>query len=425
LSTEAGLIQKTVLENGIRVITERMPSAHSASIGFWVENGSRHEGSDLNGISHFLEHMLFKGTERRSALAIAKEIDSVGGVLNGFTSREYSCYYAKVLAQKLPLAIDLLADILLNSVFDAEEIEKERKVILQELYMLEDAPDENIHDLFSQSFWRNDSLGLPILGSRATVGAITREGLLETLRDRYRGESILICAAGNVEHQEIVQQIGELFRNVELGERPVTLSLPVGQRSLGLLEKDLEQVHFCLGTRALPQDHPNRFACYLLNAIFGGSMSSRLFQKVREEAGLAYSIYSYLNSHSDAGALVVYGSTSPEDTPQAIDITLKEFKRLHTELVSEDQLRAAKEQVKGNLLLSLESSDNRMSRLAKNEIYLGRQISAKEVVYGVNQVTSEGIRKLAEFLLQDEYLNLQMIGNIREKDISLVDLTFY
>jgi predicted Zn-dependent peptidase len=418
------LIQKTTLQNGIRVITERMPSAHSASIGVWVENGSRHEHAGLNGISHFLEHMLFKGTSRRTALDIAKTIDSVGGVLNGFTSQEFSCYYAKVLAQNLPVAIDLLADIVLNSVLDAEEIEKERKVILQELHMLEDAPEENIHDLFSQSFWKSDSLGLPILGTRATVGEISREALLALLRERYCGDSILICVAGNIEHQQIVDQISKIFRDVAPGQGPGVWSIPVGRRSLDLLEKELEQVHFCLGTRALPQDHPNRFASYLLNAIFGGSMSSRLFQKVREEAGLAYSIYSYLNCHSDAGALIVYGGTSREDTPQAIDITLKEFKRLRIELVSDEELRAAKEQVKGNLLLSMESSDNRMTRLAKNEIFLGRQISATEVISGVNQVTSEGIRKLADFLLQDEYLNLQMIGQIREKDISLVDLTF-
>ncbi|MEJ2700507.1 MAG: pitrilysin family protein, partial [Desulfuromonadales bacterium] len=290
------MVQKSVLENGIRVITEKIPTAHSVTIGFWVENGSRHETFADSGISHFLEHMLFKGTENRNAVEIAKEIDSVGGVLNGFTSREYSCYYAKVLARKLSLAIDLISDIVLNSVFELDEIEKERRVILQEIYMLEDTPDDYIHDLFSQTFWQNHPLGRPILGTRDTVGEISREALFDLLKRRYCGKNILICAAGDLEHQEISDRIGEAFRSVGPGTKSEDFAPVEFRRSVNVLEKDLEQVHLCLGTRALPQNHPNRFESYLLNAILGGSMSSRLFQKIREELGLAYSIYSYLSS---------------------------------------------------------------------------------------------------------------------------------
>jgi predicted Zn-dependent peptidase len=417
------MVQKSVLENGIRVITEKIPAAHSVTIGFWVENGSRHESVADNGISHFLEHMLFKGTETRSAVDIAKEIDSVGGVLNGFTSREYSCYYAKVLARKLHLAIDLISDIVLNSIFDLDEIEKERRVILQEIYMLEDTPDDYIHDLFSQNFWRGHPLGLPVLGSRETVAKISREGLFDLLKRRYCGKNILICAAGHLEHQEIVDRLDDVFTRVVPGEKKEGFTIPRHHRRIHILEKDLEQVHICLGTCALPQNHPNRFESYLLNAILGGSMSSRLFQKVREELGLAYSIYSYLSSHSDTGALVLYSGTSPESASQVTATMLKELGRLKKELVSEEELSSAREQVRGSLLLSMESTDNRMTRLAKNEIYMGRQVSLKEVLRGLDLVAREQVRQLAEFILQDDNLNLQMIGKVHEADFPLVDLT--
>jgi predicted Zn-dependent peptidase len=417
------MVHKSILDNGIRVVTEKIPSAHSVTIGFWVENGSRHEAISQNGVSHFIEHMLFKGTDRRSAQTIAAEIDSVGGVLNAFTSREYSCYYAKVLAKRLPLAVDLLSDIVLHSVFDLDEIEKERRVILQEIHMVEDTPDDHVHDLFCQTFWENHPLGLSILGTGETVGGVSRENLISFMAERYCGNNILICAAGDLEHDRIVEYIEEAFRRVSPGERSPLCSLPEYHRRLNIAEKDLEQVHICLGTRALPQNHPNRFASYLLNAILGGSMSSRLFQIVREEKGLAYSIYSYLNCHSDAGALVISSGTSPDVAPEVVGLLLKELRRFRTEEVAEEELHSAKEQLKGNLLLSLESTDNRMTRLAKNEIYLGRNFSVKEVLRAIDQVSSEGIQKLAEFIFQDDYLNLQLVGKVRNSDFPVLDLT--
>lgn len=417
------MIQKSILDNGIRVITERMAGAHSVTVGFWVENGSRHEQEAQNGISHFIEHMLFKGTRRRSALAIAKEIDSVGGVLNAFTSREFSCYYAKVLAKKLPLAIDLLSDIVLHSIFDLDEIEKERRVLLQEIHMLEDTPDDLVHDLFSQTFWTDHPLGRSIIGTAESVGEITRHGLLEFMAERYCGNNILICAAGELDHEDIVATISQTFQQVAAGSRQPLCSLPEYQRRISTVERNLEQAHICLGSRALPQNHPNRFESYLLNAILGGSMSSRLFQKIREEQGLAYSIYSYLNCHSDAGALVIYAGTSPEDAPYVTGIMLKELGRFKNEAVSGDELHAAREQLKGQLLLSMESTDNRMTRLAKNEIYLGRNPAIKEVLAGFDRVTPADIQKLAGFILRDDYLTLQVMGRVTTADFPTIDLT--
>ncbi len=417
------LVRKTTLGNGIRVVTEKISPAHSVTVGFWVENGSRHERPAQHGISHFVEHMLFKGTDRRSALEIAKEIDSAGGVLNGFTSREYSCYYAKVLANKLPMAIDLLSDIVLHSVFDREEMEKERRVILQEIHMLEDTPDDYIHDLFSQMIWKDHPLGFPVLGTRETVDGISREELQGFLAERYCGDNILISAAGNLEHEQIVDAIATAFTGVASGLRVSPRPFSSYRRGVGIDEKDLEQIHICLGTRALPQNHPQRYESYLLNSILGGSMSSRLFQKIREEQGLAYSIYSYLNCHSDAGSLVTYSGTSPADTHKVIRIMLNELRRLRCDVVPEEELQAAKDQLKGNLLLSLESTDNRMTRIAKNEIYLGRQQPTKEVLSGISKVTAEGVREVAAAILMDEYLNLQVIGRVGETDLKSLDLT--
>lgn len=417
------MVQKSILDNGIRVVTETMPGTHSATIGFWVLNGSRHEPAAFNGISHFIEHMLFKGTERRRAFDIAKEIDSVGGVLNAFTAREYTCFYAKVLAKKVPLAVDLLSDIVLNSVFDMDEIEKERRVILQEIHMVEDAPEDMVHDLFNQVFWKDHPLGQPIQGNWDTVQALSRPQILNFMAQRYCGRNIMITAAGNIDHQEMVDSLAEAFAGVPSGEEPVTSPLPDYGPGFAVEDRDIEQVHICLGFRGLPQNHPNRFEAYLLNGVLGGSMSCRLFQKIREEKGLAYSIYSYLDSHTDAGALGVYAATSPDDAAVVIRMVLAELKRLVDEPISEEELYSTREQLKGNLLLSLESTDSRMTRLAKNEIYVGKHLSFKDVLSGFEKVSRDGVQRLAQFLLRDDYLNLQLLGRIDPKDLPSVDLT--
>ncbi|HKJ04463.1 MAG TPA: pitrilysin family protein [Geopsychrobacteraceae bacterium] len=412
------MFEKTTLANGIRVVTERMPELHSVSVGFWVETGSRHEDVSLSGISHFLEHMIFRGTKTRSALDIAKEIDSVGGVLNAFTDREFSCYYAKVLGDKLPKAIDILSDLLLNSLFDPEDIEKERKVILQELHMIEDSPDDLIHDLFSESVWRGHPLSYPVIGRVSTVARIKRDDLLQALNSHYRGSNLLVCAAGDVDHHDLVRQVEAAFESFDTSAASGESFVPEHHTDLKITEKDLEQVHLCLGCKGIPQSHPDRFAMNLINSILGASMSSRLFQTVREEYGLAYSIYSYLNSHSDVGSLVIYSGTSPEDVPQLLDVTLEQLRGLKNKRIAEEELQRTKEQLKGGLLLSLESSDNRMSRLAKGEIFLGQQYGIHEIIDGIERVTPDIIMQLANSLFVDDSLNLQLIGRVDSSQFS-------
>ncbi len=285
------MYQKTVLDNGIRILTEKVPATYSVALGFWVENGARHESRALNGASHFIEHMLFKGTRRRSALDIAKEIDSVGGALNAFTSYEFSCYYAKVAGNKLPLVIDLLSDIFCHSPFDLDEIEKERRVILQEIHMVEDSPDESIHELFAQKFWFDHPLGRPILGTHKSVSSLDRSVLLDFFTNRYTGSNLIVAAAGDLNHQQVVDCVGSALGALPTGCRAETVA-PTHKplRQVNILNKKLEQVHVCLGTAGLSQGHAKRYVGQILNAILGGSISSRLFQKLREERGMAYSV---------------------------------------------------------------------------------------------------------------------------------------
>jgi predicted Zn-dependent peptidase len=406
------MIKKTVLHNGIRVISEKIPHAHSVTIGIWVARGSRSEQADLAGVSHFIEHLLFKGTEKRSALQIAREIDSLGGILNAFTGREYVCYYAKVLYRFLPQAVALLSDIFINSVFDPQEIEKERKVILQEIGLIEDTPDDFIHDLFARNFWHGHPLGMPVIGTEQSVGSLTRESIVDYRNNTYRAGDIIISVAGRVDHRELLSMLEGVFDCISPGgivepEKPDT----IGNKT-EVLEKDLEQVHLCLGTLSLSQNDPRRYEAFILNTILGGSMSSRLFQEVREKMGLAYSIFSYINSHADTGALAVYAGTSRDRLEEVIAIIVREMKRMKNELLLDDELHDAKEQLKGNILLSLESSDNRMTRLAKNEIYFGRPQPVREIVKGIDLVTSRSILELADKLIDDRFLTMVLMGRV-------------
>ena len=400
-----------------------MPGVHSVTLGVWVLNGSRNESPAQNGISHFIEHMLFKGTENRSARDIALEIDSVGGILNAFTSREYCCFHAKLLAEKIPLAMDLLADVILNSVFNLDEMEKERRVILQEILMIEDDPEELVHDLFSRRFWQGHPLGMPIQGTLETVGGISRDSLTAFVEEHFCGCNLLVCAAGNLEHADIVDLVAANFGRLSPGHGAVAKVPPLATRSLEFIERDLEQVHFCLGTCSLSQNHPDRFASYLLNTILGGSMSCRLFQKIREEHGLAYSIYSYLNCHSDAGAMVIYSATGNDNAAMVISLILQELRKLSIEPVSERELTSAREQLKGNLLLSFESTESRMMRLAKNEIYLGRYPSLMEIIAEFDRIGRDDLLRLSGELFRDDFLNLQMVGRTGRIDFPLLDLT--
>lgn len=402
--------QKTVLSNGLRVITEEIPYLRSVSIGVWVINGSRDEQPHENGISHFIEHLLFKGTEKRTAFDIAKEIDSVGGTLNAFTGREYTCFYAKVLDKNLPLAIDLLSDIFLHSLMDHKDVEKERMVILQEIKMVEDTPDDLIHDLFNRVCWGGHPLGFPIYGTSGLVQSFYRDQIYQFFKENYPPDRIIICAAGNLHHQEVVDRIDQTFGQIRSSNKTKERVKPDPISTTNIWKRDLEQVHFCLGTKGLQYNHALRFASYVLNTILGGGMSSRLFQEIRENRGLAYSVYSYLPTYMDTGLLVIYSGTNEESFPEVIELILKEFRRLKEEPLMNGELETAKEQLKGNLLLSLESSDNLMTRLAKNEIYFQSYLPVGMILKGIEEVNEETLQHLADDIFDERFFCLTVLG---------------
>ncbi|MGB7576142.1 MAG: pitrilysin family protein [Thermodesulfobacteriota bacterium] len=414
--------QKTILDNGIRVITEEIPYVRSVSIGVWVITGSRDEQPHENGISHFIEHLLFKGTEKRTAFDIAKEIDSVGGTLNAFTGREYTCFYAKVIDKNLALAIDLLSDIFLHSVMDAKDIEKERMVILQEIKMVEDTPDDLIHDLFNRACWRDHPLGFPIYGTSELVQSFDRDRLYHFFKENYPPDRIIVCAAGNLKHREVVQLIGETFGQIPNSAKTRARTKPDPNPTTNSWKRDLEQVHFCLGTRGLPYNHSLRFTSYVLNTILGGGMSSRLFQEIRENRGLAYSVYSYLPTYIDTGLMVVYAGTNESSFQEVIELVLKEFNRLKEEPLRHEELETAKEQLKGNLLLSLESSDNLMTRLAKNEIYFKNYLPVGMILKGIDEVKEETVQRLARDTFDERFFCLTVLGPMNGNDLDKIRL---
>jgi predicted Zn-dependent peptidase len=351
----------------------------------------------------------------------------MGGILNAFTGHEYVCYYAKVLASFLPRVADLLTDIFLHSNFPVDEIERERKVILQEIKMRDDAPEECIHDHFHQSFWKGQPLGQSVLGSEETISRISRDDIVAYKQSRYRPEDIIISAAGNVNHGELINLMETAFSGISSSWVPPgnggELVTPPG-RSINLIERDLEQSLICMGTRALPQDHPDRFALFLLNTILGGGMSSRLFDEVREKKGLAYSVYSYVISHADSGSLVVYAGTEQGNCREVIDIALREMGRMKRETVQADELNSAREQLKGKILMSLESTDSLMTRLAKNEIYLHRYQAVEEVLAGFDAVNADDILALASELFDGSRLNLEIMGKTAALDLDEERLVF-
>jgi predicted Zn-dependent peptidase len=412
------MYQKSVLPNGIRVLTERIPYYNSVSIGVWVLTGSRDETELENGLSHFIEHLLFKGTETRTAQDIARAIDSVGGSMNGFTGRESSCFYAKVLDRHLDLAIDLLSDIFLHSIFNPEEIERERSVVLQEIRMVEDTPDDYIHDLFTQSFWGNHSLGQPVIGRTQRILSFSREEILRYFEENYRSDRMIISAAGNIEHAAVVDKVGQGFSRVPFGSKMAERVAPMPVPKVSVIQRKTEQVHFCLGTQGLEYGSSRRFVSYILNAVLGGGMSSRLFQEIREKRGLAYSVYSYLPTYLDTGLLVVYAGTDGKAVGRVIELILKEFDDLGRNRIGREELDTSKQQLSGNLLLSLESSDNRMTQMAKNEVYFGRFLSIEEILDQIEAVTADQIKELANELFHPKHLCLTLLGPLTQKRLS-------
>ena len=412
------MYRKEIFENGIRIVAEKMSSVKSVSVGLWVNVGSRDEEESEQGLSHFLEHMFFKGTETRTSQDIAQEIDSLGGELNAFTSRETTTFYAKVLDADLSKAAGLLSDIFHHSMFDTRDITKEKQVVMEEFKMVEDDPEDLVHDLHTQSIWRGHPLGRSILGTRETIESISREAILKYLKRYYHPGQIIISVAGNFDWTALIRLLDKAFGHFTSpnGLAPIRLA-PQAQGGILARRKPLEQIHFCLGTRGLAQNHPDRYAAYTLNTLLGGGVSSRLFQEVRENKGWAYSIYSVLSSYKDAGLFSVYAATSLETALKAIRLVMKEIKQIKEKGVNSTELDKAKGHMKGSLMLSLESTNSRMIRLAKDEIYFGRYVSLDEILKAIDRVSPRKIQKLAEELFDPQLLTLTTLGPLAKKDL--------
>lgn len=409
------MIVKDTLPNGLTLVTEEVPAVRSVAVGVWLKRGSRHEAEAASGISHFIEHMVFKGTKTRSAERIAAEVDSIGGYMDAFTAKEYASFHLKVLDEHLPLAVEILGDIVLNPLFDPAEMAKEKKVIFEEMGMVEDTPDDLVMELFAEAFWPGHPLGRPILGTRKTVGRFRREDLSSYFSRVYHPGNILIAAAGHLEHGKVAALVSRHFSGLDgkPGPRSPRGRAPrVVTRTIARSKKELEQVHLCLGARSYPQAHPDRYAVYVLNTVLGGSMSSRLFQNVREKRGLVYSISSGVTAYSDAGLLSIYAGTGKDSLPEVIRLTLEEIRRLRGEELPAEELRRAKDHIKGGLVLSLESSGARMNHLARQEIYFGRQFPLDEILGGIEAVSGGDVRRVAGEIF-DGRVAASVLGNLR------------
>src|SRR5271166_6338482 len=412
-------IRRQVLPNGLTVITEQMSHIRSVSIGIWLKSGSRDEDSEWNGISHFIEHMVFKGTETRSAEDIARQVDSIGGNMDAFTAKECICFNIKVLDEHLPLALDVLSDLVLHPVFDAGDIARERGVILEEIKMDQDNPDYLVHEIFTQSFWKDHALGLPILGTRETVKKFERPVVSRFYGHHFAPGNLIVCAAGNLNHQNFVDLVAKHFEQVKPAQNGLHSPAPKTFSRINLRnKKSLEQVQICIGVPSHPIAHERRYASYILNTLLGGGMSSRLFQNIRERQGLAYSIYSDLNPYRDTGCMSVYAGTSRESAVKVVTSIVSEFRKLKSEPVPEEELRRAKDQLKGSLMLSLESSSARMSNLARQEMYFDHFYTMDELIERIESVTSAELQELANEFFRTESIAVTVLGNLNGLKLS-------
>jgi predicted Zn-dependent peptidase len=411
------MIVREVLPNGVRLITEQMDHVRSVSVGVWLTRGSRHEPQHHGGIAHFVEHMLFKGTATRSAEDIAQQVDSLGGHLDAFTSKEYAGYYIKVLDEHLPIALDVLSDLVLNPAFAADDIEREKKVILEEIKMVEDTPDDLVHELFTQSFWRDHPLGQPILGTTESVQELTPEILRAYFSDTYIAGNFVVVAVGNITHERMRALVEPTFGTLaQQGTESVQFP-PAVMPHAQVRAKDLEQSHVLLGTSSYPQNHDDRYAAYVLNTVLGGSMSSRLFQNVRERRGLAYAVFSNLVAYRDAGQLTVYAGCANEAVPELVSVVVDELRGMKA-APPEAELRRAKDHLKGSLMLSLESTSSRMSNLARQELYFDRQFGLDETIESIERVSAEDLVRVARDLFANSSLGATVLGQPQGLELS-------
>ncbi len=406
----APMIVRDVLQSGLRLLTESMPQVRSVTIGVWLTRGSRHEPPELGGIAHFVEHMLFKGTATRSAEDIAQAIDSIGGQLDAFTAKEYASYYIKVLDEHLPLAIDILSDVVRHPALRDADIEREKKVIVEEIKMVEDTPDDLVHEVFTESFWEGHPLARPILGRKESVEALTQPQLREYFSGAYTADNFIISAVGNIEHARVRELVDRAFGGLPVSGRAVVEEAPIVVPQVIVREKDIEQCHLCLGVGGYPQNHDDRYVSYVLNTLLGGSMSSRLFQNVREKRGLAYAVFSGLSAYRDAGAFTVYAGCANETLGEVIDLIVKELRQIKQEPVPGAELQRAKDHLKGSLMLSLENTASRMSHLARQEMYFDRQFGLDETLAGIERVSSEDLVRVAQDLFSAASLAATVLG---------------
>lgn len=402
--------KKTVLPNGVRIITEEIDYVRSVSIGLWVGAGSRDEREEYEGISHFIEHMLFKGTKKRTARDLAESLESVGGQLNAFTTKEYTCFYAKVLDEDMDLAIDVLSDMFFNSLFDEKEIEKEKKVVIEEIKMYEDSPDELIHDLFSEYVWNDHPLGKPILGTVESIHGLSREKIMDYLGHHYAPENLVIAVAGKINHEDVINKLAPIYGEFKRGGIRILEGTPKGQRIYRYNTKDTEQMHLVMGVPGLGQDDEDIYPMHIINNVLGGGLSSRLFQEVREQRGLAYSVYSYHSTYVDAGMFAIYAGTTPDNTQEVVECILNEIQKMKAHGITADELVKTVAQVKGSLYLGLESVSSRMSRLGKTELSYNRVISPEEMVEKLEKVTLEDVKRVMNRLWVKDKLSIVMMG---------------
>jgi predicted Zn-dependent peptidase len=416
-------IEATTLKNGVRVISEQMPHVRSVSLGIWIKTGSRRETSEENGISHFIEHMLFKGTKNRSAEEIARSVDSIGGGLDAFTAKEMVSYNTKVLDEHLPFAFDVLADMVRNPLFREEDIEKEKGVILEELKMEVDNPEYLLHDIFSSNFYKDHPLGKPIIGSKDTIRSFDRRMIDDYYQRYYSPSNILITAAGNLNHDRLVDLARQHFEDLRVNGTLAPEVAPVPHARLVFRNKtSLEQTHLYMGVPAYPFSHELRFACYALNTILGGGMSSRLFQNIREKQGLAYAVYSELAMYHDTGCMAIYAGTAVETCSQVIQSIVKELREIKENLVPAEELRRAKDNLKGSFMLGLESTSSRMSNLARQELHFQRFFSLDEMIERIEGVTAEQIRDIAREFFHSKNITLAVLGNLGDFRIKREEL---
>lgn len=399
------MIKKYTCQNGVRIVLENIPTVRSAAIGVWIKTGSRNETPELNGVSHFLEHMFFKGTTKRNAREIAESFDSVGGQVNAFTSKEYTCYYAKVMDNHASYALEILADMFFNSTFDEEELKKEKNVVYEEIKMYEDTPDDIVHDLLSQAVYEKHPLGYPILGTEETLETFNSETLKKYVHDMYTPDKVVISIAGNVD-EKLISEVESYFGSYQGGEHRLELVKPAFHENKITRKKETEQAHLCLGYKGLEIGNEKTYSLITLNNILGGSMSSRLFQDVREQRGLAYSVYSYHSSYQDSGLVTVYGGTGTSQLESLYDTIQETLDTLKRDGITEKELRNSKEQLKGSLMLSLESTNSRMSRNGKNELMLGEHRSLDDIIVKIDEVTEGTVNELANQIFTEHSLSL-------------------